>query len=127
METSVAEALLLPWWKIVIYILVAAIGIVTIRIGVKFDINTWLKERKEAKILKDREKASMQCQHLWTLYPNSPYSRCDKCLILISTSILNFAKMYSNPKPVISGIASGFLMKPGTNELVTSDYIGGKR
>ena len=124
METSIAEAVLLPWWKPVVYIVVATLGIIAIRISVKFDVNAWLKDRKEAKELKDREKASRKCQHIWTLYPNNPYSRCDNCLILISTSILLFARAYSETKPVISGELHGIMMKPGRNEMVTSNYVG---
>ena len=126
METSIVEALLLPWWKILLYIVITTIGIITIRITVKFDINTWLQERKEAKALEDRDKASRKCQHLWTLYTHSPYSRCDKCLVLISTSILNFAREHSNTKPLISGIANGIVMTPGKNEIVIDNYIGAR-
>ena len=126
MENSLVEALLLPWWKPVIYMVTVTLGAITFKISVNFDINTWLKERKESKELRDREKASRKCSHIWTLYTHSPYSRCDKCLILISTSILNFASEYSSTKPLISGIANGVLMKPGTKEIVTSDYIGSK-
>ena len=126
MENSLIEALLLPWWKPVIYMVTVTLGAITFKISVKFDINTWLKERKESKELRDREKASRKCSHIWTLYTHSPYSRCDKCLILISSSILNLARVYSSTKPLISGIANGVLMKPGTKEIVTSDYIGSK-
>ena len=127
METSVLEIILIPWWKFPIYIATATIGIIAIRISIKFDVNAWLKVRKESKELNDREKASIKCLHIWTLYTDSPHSRCDKCLVLISTSILFFARAYLDPKPVISGQIIGMMIKPGQNELQTSNYIGASK
>ena len=126
MESSIAEAVLLPWWKIVIYIASLVLAVITIKITITFNLNDWLKERKEAKELKDRQKASRKCQHIWTLYPNSPYSRCDDCLVLISTGILITARTYLDPKPVVSGELAGMLMKPGRNEMVTTNYLGAR-
>ena len=126
MESSIAEAVLLPWWKIVIYIASLVLAVITIKVTITFDLNVWLKERKEAKELREREKASRKCAHIWTLYPNNPYSRCDRCLILISTSILLTARAVLEPKPVISGELHGIIMKPGKNEMVTSDYVGAR-
>ena len=126
MENSVVESLFLPWWKIPIYIVLASLGTIAIRISFKFDINVWLKARKEAKELRDSRKASRECAHIWTLYPDGPYSRCDKCLVLISTSILISACAYLDSKPVVSGQMARILMKPGRNEIVTSDYIGAR-
>ena len=126
MENSVVEALILPWWKIPVYIVTVTLGIITIRISVKFDMNTWLEARRESKELRGREKASRKCPHIWTLYPTSPYSRCDNCLILISTSILALARSSLGPKPAISGQLPGIFMKPGKNEMVTSDYMGAR-
>ncbi len=34
-------------WEIIIYIFLALVSIVAVRIGFKFDINEWLKSRKE--------------------------------------------------------------------------------
>lgn len=127
METSVLETILIPWWKFPIYIATATIGIIAIRISIKFDVNAWLKMRKESKELNDRKKASIKCRHIWTLYTDSPYSRCDKCLVLISTSILFTARAYHDPKLVISAQIMGMMIKPGQNELQTSNYIGTTR
>ena len=126
MDSAVLEAILLPWWKLVIYMATVTLGIIAVRISIKFDVNKWLKTRNEAKRIKDREKASRNCKHIWTLYTNSPYSRCDNCLVLISTSILVAARAGLNPKPVISGHTS-LLMTPGADELVTSGYIGDRK
>lgn len=124
METSIAEAVLLPWWKIIIYIASLVLAVVTIKITITFNLNEWLKTLREAKELRDRQKASRKCQHIWTLYTGSPYSRCDNCLILISTGILLTARAYLDPKPVISGELHGMLMKPGKNEITTTNYVG---
>lgn len=127
METSVLETILIPWWKFPIYIAIATIGMVVIRISIKFDVNAWLKTRKESKELNDRKKASIKCRHIWTLYADSPHSRCNKCLVLISTSTLFTARAYLDPKPVISGQITGRMINPGQNELQTSDYIGASK
>ena len=118
------EAIILPWWKLPIYIAIATLGIVAIRISIKFDMNSWLKARTESKTLKERRKVSRRCLHMWTLYDDSPYSRCDKCQILISTSILVASCATQDPKPIMSCQVSGMRIRPGKNELVTSNYIG---
>ena len=123
MENSIAEAILTPWWKIPIYIVVT---ILTIRFTAKFDINAWLKARSEAKKRKTRQKNAEACLHVWTLFSSNPYSRCDKCLVLISTSILLTARAYGDPKPIITGEAPAMFMNHAAGELVTHDYIGGK-
>ncbi len=46
METSVVEAIFLPWWKILLYMLGLVLAVVTIRISIKFDMNTWLENRR---------------------------------------------------------------------------------
>ena len=126
MENSLIESLILPWWKIPVYILTVALGTIAIRVSVKFDINAWLKTRKESKELRDRGKASERCPHIWTLYPHSPYSRCDRCLVLISTSLLTAARAHGNPRPVISGQMVELLMKPGENDIITVNYMGAR-
>ena len=124
METSIAEAVLLPWWKPVVYIVVATLGIITIRISIKFDVNTWMQSRNEKQSAKRRLKRSKQCPHLWTLYHSSPYSKCDNCQSLISTSILLTALEFPDSKPIISCEAYGYVVKPGTNQVITGDYVG---
>ena len=49
MESSIAEAVLLPWWKIVIYIVSLVLAVITIKVTVTFNLNDWLRGRKEAK------------------------------------------------------------------------------
>ena len=39
MESSIAEAVLLPWWKIVIYIVSLVLAVITIKVTVTFNLN----------------------------------------------------------------------------------------
>ena len=43
------EELLVPWWKIPVYVLVATFSVVAIRFTVKLDMNEWLKQRRKIK------------------------------------------------------------------------------
>ena len=124
MDTSTVETILSAWWQICAIILALAIAIITIRITVKFDINAWMKARREAKAQKERRKKAENCLHAWTLYTHNPVSRCGKCMVLIDTAILLSAKTYLNPKPVILAEAPFMTMTTAAGELVTSDYIG---
>ena len=124
MESSIAEAVLLPWWKIAIYIASLVLAVITIKVTITLDLNDWLKERKEASQAKRREKAAKKCKHFWTLYTHSHFSRCNNCLVLIATSTLQVARSLSNHKPLIAGVVQQMVIEPGVNELVTNDYIG---
>ena len=125
MEPSIVEAIFLPWWRSLVYLFALVIGTIAIRITVNFDLNTYLQERKEEKYDQARLKAIEECGHVWTLYWNSPYSRCDRCLCLISTSVLNLmlSESVSGPRPFISGHSS-LLMTPGAKEVVVGNYVG---
>lgn len=128
MESSIVEAIFLPWWKSLVYLFSLVIGTIAIRITVNFDLNTYLQERKEEKYYQARLKASEECGHVWTLYLNSPYYRCDRCLCLISTSVLNLmsSESVSGPRPLISGYSS-LLMTPGAKEVIVENYVGNRR
>ena len=89
------EELLVPWWKILLYMLGLIATLVVIRIVIKFDVNQWQKDRREAKARKDGEKVVTQCGHVWTLYPHSEFSQCNVCLALIKTLTLLFAKTHA--------------------------------
>lgn len=117
---------LLPWWKIVIYMASFVLAVITIKVTITFNLNDWLRGRKEAKDLKERGKVIGECPHVWTLYADNPYSRCDLCLVLISTSLLLVAIERGDPLPLISGELRGMIMKPGRKEIVTRNYIGAK-
>ena len=100
MEAEVLEQLILPWWKLPLYMLAVVVSGVAIRIAIKFDVNEWLKQRKEGRTKKDMEKAATTCGHLWTYYPHSPFSTCNLCLALIPTSTLAYAIRNLEPKPL---------------------------
>lgn len=125
METSVAESIFLPWWKILVYVTAVVIATVAIRITVKFDLNAFLKDRREDKKLSERKRDIEKCAHIWTLYTNSPYSRCDRCLCLISTSILLSLRQSSAP-PVISA-TSNIFMTPGKDEFYIQSMVAGDK
>ncbi len=56
--------------------------------SIKFDVNKWLQDRRQAKTANQHRKLVKQCKHTWTLYPHSQFSMCNKCLALISTPVL---------------------------------------
>ncbi len=130
MEPSVVETIFLPWWKSAVYIFTVFFGLVAaviaIRITINFDLNAFLKDKKEERHLRDRLKNSEKCGHVWTLYYSSPFSRCDKCLCLISTSVLLLMRNGPEPRPLISGY-SNLLMTPGEKEVYVENYVGNRR
>ena len=126
MDNSIVGALILPWWKMILYILALALAIVTVRISVKFDVNAWLQSGKIAKDNKRRVVDADNCPHLWTVYHSSPYSRCNLCQAWIATSTLLLARVYFEPKPIIAGESYSLLVSPQPNEVVVGDYIGAK-
>ena len=101
MDVALAEALFLPWWKGILYILAIAFSIVAVKVTINFDLNEWQKSRKEAKSNAQLKKLAKKCRHMWTLYPNSPLSRCNKCYAFITTSILLFARATGDDKLII--------------------------
>ena len=67
-----------------------------IRIAVKFDLNRWLEWRTARKMLAAHLERSSNCNHLWELYSDSPYSRCAGCDALVATSLLNLRVLKSS-------------------------------
>ena len=105
METTILEALFLPWWKILAYIGATALAAIAIRITVKFDANTWLENKRSANAIKESRKRATVCRHVWTLYTHSQYSVCNQCEALIATSTL---LLFRNDREVlIAGQVSG--------------------
>ena len=43
MESSIAEAVLVPWWKIVIYMASLVLAVITIKVTITFNLNEWLR------------------------------------------------------------------------------------
>ena len=101
METTILEALFLPWWKILAYIGATALAAIVIRITVKFNANTWLESRRNTKSINEWRKRAEACRHVWTLYPQSHYSVCNKCEALIATSTLSLFQ--NDPEVLIAG------------------------
>ena len=122
MESTILEELLSPWWKILLYILGLAVAIIAIKIVIKFDVNVWLKDRRTNKAKKKYEHQVLQCNHGWTLYPDSAYSQCNGCQALIQTSTLMVALNLADEKPIIMGTRYGIVIHPKRGALVVKDY-----
>ena len=116
------EWLLQQQWEVVLCASALAI-FVSVRIGVRFDVNTWIENRAQAKQSEERWKLIETCAHMWTLYPVSPYSRCNACPVLIATSTLSFALREMAVKPIILSVSYSMFEIPA-GEPVTNDYIG---
>ena len=124
MEAFTIEAYLLPWWKLIVWLLVLAALFVSIRIAIRFDLNEWLEFRRRAKKEKDRLKAADNCSHAWTLYHRSPYSECNNCLAIIATSTLLAAIQLSDVRPIVFGENRDLRIEPVKGCVVVSDFIG---
>ena len=59
-----------------------------IRINLQIDVNRLIEDVRRWRDEKRYRKRVSRCVHLWTLYPDSPYSICNKCQGFISTSTL---------------------------------------
>ena len=76
-------------WEIIIYILVALVSIVAVRIGFKFDINEWLKSRREIQNVKyqnicphvriEKDGADFFIQDLMVSPPGTINWQCQQC------------------------------------------------
>ena len=124
METLTLEALLLPWWKPIAYLFSLALLFLTVRIGVKFDVNKWMDSREVARQRKEGLKHATNCAHAWTLYHRSHFSSCNNCLALIATSTLLTYRNWSGPRPRIFGESYGFMIDALEGAIVVSDFIG---
>ena len=127
-NTTVLEELLIPWWKLPIYVLSIGLTTVCVRIAITFDVNAWLQKKQEDKQKKEALKRVNECSHIWTLYRSSTHSRCDRCGCLISTTLLlsanEFSKRGKVPAPTFSGEANRMLIHVGVGDIITDDYVG---
>ena len=126
MDSSTLEALILPWWKLPIYLLAITLSIVTIRVSIRFDINSWLQERRKLRERKQRLKFVEQCQHLWTLYTASPHSRCNRCNALIATTTVQAELELSHDKPLIAGVSNNLIANSNEGDILVSNSIGAR-
>ena len=124
MENTILEGIFLPWWKGLLYIIVLTLSIITVRFSIKFDLNEWLKIRRESKLLAQIYKRAGQCSHGWTLYPDSPFSRCVRCQAWIASSILTAALAYNAVKPIILSTHPGIVVSGQGEMVIVDNYIG---
>ena len=126
MEGSIAEAVFLPWWKPLTYLVATVFTtVVAVRVRIKLDLNDLLKRWETNKMIKQQRKIAEKCRHIWTLYPLSPYSRCNRCLVLIATTTLLAMRLTDNP-PVIAGTVQNQTIDPPAGALIV-DNPGGLR
>ena len=117
------EQLLLPWWKIIAYFLALVVGVIGIRVSLKFDVNTWMEQRRKSKLLADQRRRAAKCGHVWTLYPSSVYSQCNFCLAYIQTSTLLVGQQL-DVQPTIVGTNYAAVLNPTEGAIVATGYIG---
>ena len=127
MESSIVEAIFLPWWRILVYFVGLVFAGITVRLSLKLDLNAAIESWQAYKRTKERLKDCKRCAHRWTLNRSSPYSRCNNCLALIATTTLLTARQLADIKPVILGEAIAILETPQANDIITSDYIGRRK
>lgn len=123
MDSSFLEALLLPWWKVVTYLLTLTVSAIAIKVTINFDLNEWLKQRRTNKLLEEIGNRSLECSHGWTLYPNNAYSQCVGCQAWIATGLLVTARQLGVEGLMILAEYPGVTV---TQEemVVISDYQG---
>ena len=98
LEDVTWQTYLLPWWKPLVYVFAGIFTLVTIKVGLTFNINTWLQDRRKRKLEDRLEQAVAECGHVWTLYPNSDFSQCNLCTAYIKTATLLFARDHFDEK-----------------------------
>lgn len=123
------EELLLPWWKLPFYALALGLMVLSIRVAITFNMNDFLENRRQDKLNRYNLKRANQCSHCWTLFVDSPHSRCDFCNGLISTTLLLTMQQLALQEddithPMISGQVRGITIEPQEGGILVSDYIG---
>ena len=124
MDSTLVEALLLPWWKVPVYICTITLSVVAVRISIKFDLNAWLKRRRHSQLLSKIGKRSEQCRHGWNLYTNAPYSQCASCQAWIATSVLLAARAIGDSKLIILAAYPGAIPVQKGEFIVVQNYVG---
>ena len=120
------EELLVPWWKILIYVLFATFSVAAIRFTIKLDLNELLKRRRRAKLLNEIGKRSDRCRHGWILYPHSTYSQCSICQAWINTGVLLMAKSIGDKDLIIIAERPGINVDLKDEHIIVVDYVGKK-
>ena len=110
---------------IVVTVLAIVVGIIAVRVTIRFDLNAWLRDRREAKILKSKMKLAKQCDHMWTLYHASPYSRCNLCLAYIATTTL--LVFQDDPRVSIAGESWNHMFRTVAGGVIAQSPAGHRR
>ena len=111
------------WTLIAVVAVVGLIGAV-VAFRIRFDLNVWLRDRRDEKILKEFNKRADRCAHAWTLYPNDTYSQCVGCEAWIQTNMLLAARRVGDVKPLILGERPGVVVKHDGPFVLVNNYIG---
>ena len=126
MDPAILNELFSPWWRPIVAIattvFIVVVGIIAVRFTVKFDLNVWLRDRRDAKALKERKKRVDGCGHVWTLYRFSQFSQCNFCLAYIATSSL--VVFYDSPAVSIAGEDWDLLLNPPAGSIIVANPIG---
>lgn len=126
MDPEILNELLSPWWRpmttLAVGMLVVVAGAVGIKLAIRFDINLWLQDRRNAKALKERIKRADNCEHVWTLYHASPFSQCNLCLAYIATSTLLLFR--GDPELSLAGQTYSHMISPNAGDLVVQNPLG---
>ena len=101
MGESALDQLLVPWWKLVIYLSLVVLGLFSLKVRIIFNLNDWLQKREDAKTLKEWQKRASNCHHTWVLYTDSVYSQCSSCEVYILTSTLMVGRQLAGSRPII--------------------------
>ena len=96
-----------------------------IPVNIKLDFNNWVQDRRQAKIANRHRKLVDRCKHTWTLYPQSQFSMCNKCLGLISTPTL--MDLPDELHWLVRGVAEHQSIKACKNSIVVPSPVNDKR
>ena len=127
MEDVTWQAYFLPWWKPLVYLLGSLFTLVGLKVGLTFNINTWLQDRRRHKLEDRLEQTVAECGHVWTLYPNSDFSQCNLGTAYIKTSTLMFARAHFDEKPMIVATSPGLIVTPGEGSFLATSYVGKRK
>ena len=126
MDGSIVGMLLSYWWQICAILLTVVFAVIAIQVTVQFDVNVWLEYRRKSKEMQERMDIASACKHMWTLYRDYPYSRCNMCHAFISTSTLLFLQEFSDEKPPIMGEGVGMGEGVNKGDILVKDAFGGR-
>ena len=129
MDPALLNDLISPWWRPMVLLAVTvvsvAIAVIAVRVTVSFDLNEWLRDRRDAKVRKTKMKLAKRCEHVWTLCHASMYSRCNLCLAFIPTTTL--LATLDDPQVSIAGQSYNAVYRTTAGGVVATDPVGNRR